>query len=112
MLNRCGKTGQGAQGHVFHMLRTVGQDGAGRLALVRRVLQKLAMSSAEARPPTCLLQKASKASFRALWNRELLLKLSVTYCITTHSTSTLKLTTQLCAADKRNEVSRQVLGDA
>ena len=80
MLNRCGKTGQGAQGHVFHMLRTVGQDGAGRLALVRRVLQKLAMSSAEARPPTCLLQKASKASFRALWNSELLLKLSVTYC--------------------------------
>ena len=50
------------------------------LALVRRVLQKLAMSSAEARPPTCLLQKASKASFRALWNSELLLKHSVTYC--------------------------------
>ena len=47
---------------------------------MRRVLQKLAMSSAEARPPTCLLQKASKASFRALWNSELLLKHSVTYC--------------------------------
>jgi hypothetical protein len=55
-------------------------------ALVRRVLQKLAMSSAEVMVATVLLQKDSKASFSALWNRELLLKLSTTYC-TQHSTS-------------------------
>ena len=52
----------------------------GALAFVSRVLQKLAMSSAEVRSPTFLLQNASKASFSALWNSELLLKLSDTYC--------------------------------
>ena len=52
--------------------------------LLSRVLQKLAMSSAEASPPTALLQKASKASLSALWNSELLLKLSVTYCRQAH----------------------------
>ena len=57
-------------------------EAARRLALVRRVLQKFAISSAEARPPTCLLQKASNASFRALWNSELPLKHSFTYCMT------------------------------
>ena len=38
------------------------------------------MSSAEVDAPTCLLQKASKASFSALWNSWWLLKHSVTYC--------------------------------
>ena len=38
------------------------EEGERDLALVRRVLQKLAMSSAEARPPTCLLREATKAS--------------------------------------------------
>ncbi len=47
---------------------------------MRRVLQKLAMSSAEVMPATVLLQKDSNASFSALWNSELLLKLSTTYC--------------------------------
>ena len=55
-----------------------------RTVLLSRVLQKLAMSSAEARPPTALLQKASKASLSALWKSELLLKLSVTYCRRAH----------------------------
>ena len=49
-------------------------------AFFSRLSQKLAMSSAEELPPTCLLQNCSKASLRALWNRELLLKQSVTYC--------------------------------
>ena len=45
-----------------------------------RLSQKLAMSSAVVAPATDLLQKFSKASLRALWNRELLAKHSVTYC--------------------------------
>lgn len=45
-----------------------------------RLLQKLAMSSAMGEPATGLLQKASKASFSALLNSELLWKHSTTYC--------------------------------
>lgn len=45
----------------------------------RRLLQKVAISSAEEVPATVLLQKLSKASLRALWNRELLLKQPSTY---------------------------------
>ena len=39
----------------------------------------MAISSAEEVPATDLLQKLSKASFRALWNREELLKQPTTY---------------------------------
>ena len=38
------------------------------------------MSSAELDCPTGLLQNCSKASLRALWKSEWLLKQSVTYC--------------------------------
>jgi hypothetical protein len=47
---------------------------------LRRLSQKLAMSSAAQLPETLLLQKDSKASFRALWKRELLEKHFLTYC--------------------------------
>ena len=39
----------------------------------------MAISSAEEVPATVLLQKLSKASFRALWKREELLKQPTTY---------------------------------
>ena len=47
---------------------------------MRRLSQKLAMSSAEELPVTFLLQNDSKASLRALWKRELLEKHFFTYC--------------------------------
>ena len=48
--------------------------------LTSRLLQKLAISSAEVTSATVRLQNDSNASFSDLWNSELLLKLSVTYC--------------------------------
>ena len=54
---------------------------------LRRLLQKLAMSSAMVVPETVLLQKDSKASFSALWKSELLWKHSTTYCTQTHTES-------------------------
>lgn len=56
------------------------EEFSSKRTLVSRVLQKLAMSSAEVMVATVLLQKDSNASFSALWNSELLLKLSTTYC--------------------------------
>jgi len=60
------------------------------LTRLSRLLQKLAMISAIVQPATCLLQNASNASFRALWNSELPMKHSTTYC--GHSATTLSRT--------------------
>ena len=49
-------------------------------AFFSRLSQKLAISSALLLPATCLLQNDSNASLSALWNSELLLKHSATYC--------------------------------
>ena len=54
--------------------------------LTSKLLQKLAMSSAEVTSATVRLQNDSNASFSDLWNSELLLKLSVTYCARQTST--------------------------
>ena len=52
-------------------------------AFFSRLSQKLAISSALLLPATCLLQNDSNASLSALWNSELLLKHSATYCAPT-----------------------------
>jgi len=57
-----------------------GRGGGECITFLRRLLQKVAMSSAEVHPATDLLQKLSKASFRALWKGELLEKQLTTYC--------------------------------
>ena len=55
-------------------------EGLEECTFLSRLLQKDAMSSAEVQSATALLQKLSKASFRALWKGELLEKQSTTYC--------------------------------
>ena len=54
-------------------------------AFFSRLSQKLAISSALLLPATCLLQNDSNASLSALWNSELLLKHSATYCARPHN---------------------------
>ena len=74
---------------------------------LRRLSQKEAMSSAELDWPTGLLQNCSKASLRALWNREWLLKQSVTYC--THSPGEHDDQAPSCRASHRALSRMQVL---
>ena len=56
------------------------------------------MSSAEEELATCLLQKLSKASLRALWKRELLAKQLLTYCRYLSCSSMTELTYCVSAA--------------